>query len=124
MPRSCSNTAVGVLHSTSRSFSVDLQCIIIRTTDCGAAALFLGCPFNPLPQVLLNYRRWRVDQYTQIIKSITPETLSAFLPRLFDRLFLEALVVGNIPAQEAADIVTAAHRKMRAAWGAAAVWSG
>jgi secreted Zn-dependent insulinase-like peptidase len=90
----------------------------------GCCFPFFVVPFNPLSQVLLNYRRWRVDQYTQIIKSITPETLSAFLPRLFNRLFLEALVVGNIPAQEAADIVTAAHQKMRAAWGAADVWSG
>jgi secreted Zn-dependent insulinase-like peptidase len=75
-------------------------------------------------QTLLNYRRWRVDQYQQIITSLTPERLSDFLGRLFDRLFLEALVVGNIPEAEAASIVQRAHAKMREAWKTADVWPG
>jgi secreted Zn-dependent insulinase-like peptidase len=78
----------------------------------------------PRPQVLLNYRRWRVDQYQQIIMSLTPERLSDFLSRLFDRLFLEALVVGNIPEAEAAGIVQRAHAMMKEAWRTADVWQG
>lgn len=74
--------------------------------------------------MLLNYRRWRVDQYQKIITSLTPEHLSNFLGWLFERLFLEAMVVGNIPAQEAASIVQQAHSKMQAAWKAADVWPG
>jgi secreted Zn-dependent insulinase-like peptidase len=74
--------------------------------------------------MLLNYRRWRVDQYQQIIKSLTPERLSAFLSSLFARLFLEAMVVGNIPEAEAAGIVERAHSKVQQAWKTADVWQG
>lgn len=75
-------------------------------------------------QVLLNYRRWRVDQYQQIIKTLTPERLSTFVSMLFSRLFLEAMVVGNIPEADAAGIVQRAHSKMQAAWKTADVWQG
>ena len=65
-----------------------------------------------------------MDQYQQIISSLTPDILTAFMGRLFDRLFMEALVVGNIPPQEAAGIVQRAHSKMQEGWKAADVWPG
>lgn len=82
-------------------------------------------PSPPIPQVLLNYRRWRVDQYQAILPSLTPERLDAFVGgRLFSRLFLEALVVGNIPAEQAGTIVQHAQRKMQEAWNTSDVWQG
>jgi secreted Zn-dependent insulinase-like peptidase len=66
-----------------------------------------------------------VDQYQAILPSLTPERLDDFVSsRLFSRLFLEALVVGNIPAGQAGHIVAAAQQKMREAWGTSDVWQG
>jgi hypothetical protein len=59
-------------------------------------------------QLLLNFKRWRVDQYQQIVSSLTPEVLTAHMPRLLGRAFLEGLVVGNISPEEASGIVDSA----------------
>jgi secreted Zn-dependent insulinase-like peptidase len=63
-------------------------------------------------QLLLNFKRWRVDQYQQIIKGLTPEALTAYMPRLLGRAFLEGLVVGNISPDEASSIVDSALAKV------------
>uniref|UniRef100_A0A383VRB5 Peptidase M16 N-terminal domain-containing protein n=1 Tax=Tetradesmus obliquus TaxID=3088 RepID=A0A383VRB5_TETOB len=75
-------------------------------------------------ELLLNFKRWRVDQYSQIIKALTPEALAAHMPRLLGRAFLEGLIVGNISPEEAHSIVDSALTKLRAAWGAAPLWPG
>ncbi|WIA09647.1 hypothetical protein OEZ85_009034 [Tetradesmus obliquus] len=75
-------------------------------------------------ELLLNFKRWRVDQYSQIIKALTPEALAAHMPRLLGRVFLEGLIVGNISPEEAHSIVDSALTKLRAAWGAAPLWPG
>ncbi|WIA29727.1 hypothetical protein OEZ86_012206 [Tetradesmus obliquus] len=104
-------------------------------------------------ELLLNFKRWRVDQYSQIIKALTPEALAAHMPRLLGRAFLEGLIVGNISPEEAYSIVDSALTKvrgalleglivrnispsealiivdsaltkLRAAWGAAPLWPG
>lgn len=48
--------------------------------------------------MLLNYRRWRVEQYEAVVGSpaATAEALSGHLPRLMGRMFTESLVVGNV----------------------------
>jgi secreted Zn-dependent insulinase-like peptidase len=48
--------------------------------------------------MLLNYRRWRVEQYEAVVGSAAaagPGALAAHLPRLMGRMFTEAMVVGN-----------------------------
>jgi secreted Zn-dependent insulinase-like peptidase len=63
-------------------------------------------------QLLLNFKRWRVDQYQAIIKTLTPDMLAANMPRLLARAFLEGLVVGNISPEEAQGIVDNALDKV------------
>ena len=48
--------------------------------------------------MLLNYRRWRVEQYEAVVGApgTTAAALTAHLPRLMGRMFTEALVVGNV----------------------------
>jgi secreted Zn-dependent insulinase-like peptidase len=68
--------------------------------------------FSSFLQLLLNFKRWRVDQYQQIIGSLTPEALTAHMPRLLGRAFLEGLVLGNISPEEASGIVDSALAKV------------
>jgi secreted Zn-dependent insulinase-like peptidase len=75
-------------------------------------------------QLLLNFRRWRVDQYEAIVQQLTPAALSAFVGRLFERLFMEALVVGNVTPEHAAAIAEGALAKVKAGWGSAPLWPG
>jgi secreted Zn-dependent insulinase-like peptidase len=49
--------------------------------------------------MLLNYRRWRVEQYEAVIgddRAAGAAALAAHLPRLMGRMFTEAMVVGNV----------------------------
>jgi hypothetical protein len=48
--------------------------------------------------MLLNYRRWRVEQYEAVINAptTTAAALAAHLPRLMGRMFTETMVVGNV----------------------------
>lgn len=78
----------------------------------------------PLPQLLLNFKRWRVDQYQKIVGQITPESLTAYIPRLLGRLFIEALLVGNLTPGEASAMLEDARTKLTSAWGVASVWPG
>jgi hypothetical protein len=36
-------------------------------------------------ELLLNAKRWRVEEYLEVIASVTPKTLQAFISRMFSR---------------------------------------
>jgi hypothetical protein len=78
----------------------------------------------PKPQVLLNFKRWRIEEYEAVLPSLAPSDLKAFLPRLMGRMFLEALLVGNMEGSEATAIAQAALEKLGMAWGLKGVLPG
>ena len=107
-------------------------CHIFCRTIC---APLIHCPFfytyappflfrPPFFQVVLNFKRWRIEEYEAVLPSLTPEDLTTFLRRLMGRMFLEALLVGNMDGAEATAIAQAALEKLGAAWGAKAVLPG
>ncbi|MEW5314724.1 MAG: hypothetical protein WDW38_006196 [Sanguina aurantia] len=53
-------------------------------------------------ELLLNAKRWSIDEYLLVVMGLTAADLTSFVPRLFKMVHLEALVVGNIKAEEAA----------------------
>jgi hypothetical protein len=69
-------------------------------------------------------RRWRIEEYLEVLPSLTPARLTSFLPTLLGRAFLEALVVGNVDPGEARGLVGGALAKLQAAWGTAGVLPG
>lgn len=75
-------------------------------------------------QVLLNFKRWRIEEYQQVINGITSEDLTAFIPRLFRRAFLEALVVGNFSPEEADQISQTALEALSGPWGTRGLFPG
>lgn len=44
--------------------------------------------------LVLHYKRWRVEEYHAVVSGLGPGDLESFLPRLMGTLFLEALVCG------------------------------
>jgi hypothetical protein len=56
-------------------------------------------PSNPRTcaarQVLLNFKRHRVEDYCVVVHQLTAQDLTAFMPRLLGRVFLEAMVAGT-----------------------------
>ncbi|KAF5840753.1 Metalloenzyme, LuxS/M16 peptidase-like protein [Dunaliella salina] len=53
-------------------------------------------------ELLLNFKRWQVAEYAEVIDTITPQYLEAFLStRLFSRCFVEIMCVGNVAQGEA-----------------------
>ncbi len=63
-------------------------------------------------QLVTHFKRWRIEDYSAVIRSVTPEQLTAFLPRLMRRCFLEALAVGNVAPEEAVGLVQGALKKL------------
>lgn len=46
---------------------------------------FANCASQNHTELLLNMKRWRVEEYVEVLGTITPETLTAFLPRMMSR---------------------------------------
>mmetsp|Transcript_10931 Transcript_10931/g.29980 ORF Transcript_10931/g.29980 Transcript_10931/m.29980 type:complete len:1056 (-) Transcript_10931:352-3519(-) len=53
-------------------------------------------------ELLLNFKRWQVAEYAEVIDTITPQVLEAFLStRLFSRCYVDMMCVGNVAEGEA-----------------------
>jgi len=52
-------------------------------------------------ELLLNLKRWRVEEYSEVIGGITPASLTAFIARMLARCFVEAMAIGNVARSEA-----------------------
>ena len=76
--------------------------------------------------MLLNYRRWRVEQYEEVINSpaTTPAALEAHLARALSRFVADALVAGSVRASDAAALAAGAVGDLARAFASGRVWPG
>eukprot|EP00249_Psilotum_nudum_P021715 c28217_g1_i1 orf=297-3335(+) len=51
--------------------------------------------------LLLEHRKWHINDCIEIVPSLKAADLSTFFPRILDRLFLECYVAGNLTSDEA-----------------------
>lgn len=55
--------------------------------------------------VLTNYKRWRIQEYQQVLPGITPEEVDEFVRAMMKRSFMEGLVIGNMPGEQVLALV-------------------
>ncbi|GAQ79598.1 Insulinase family protein [Klebsormidium nitens] len=53
--------------------------------------------------LLLEHKRWHMDEYLAVLPHLHAADLAAFVPRLLSRVFVEAFIAGNWTATEAKD---------------------
>lgn len=51
--------------------------------------------------VVLDHRRWHLDEYKDVLPGLSPEDLAAFFPHLLSRVHIESYIAGNMAAAEA-----------------------
>ncbi|KAL6746748.1 insulinase-like metalloprotease [Haematococcus lacustris] len=64
-------------------------------------------------ELLLNARRWRVEEYQEELPRLTPSSLQAFITRMLARCFVEGLVVGNMGGEEAQQLAQGLSSRLR-----------
>ncbi|KAL6746579.1 Metalloenzyme, LuxS/M16 peptidase-like protein [Haematococcus lacustris] len=64
-------------------------------------------------ELLLNARRWRVEEYQEELPRLTPSSLQAFITRMLARCFVEGLVVGNMGGEEARQLAQGLSSRLR-----------
>ncbi|KAG6555184.1 hypothetical protein Mapa_003223 [Marchantia paleacea] len=51
--------------------------------------------------LLLEHRRWHVNEYIEVLPDLTAEDLRQMFPRIISRIFVECFVAGNLTSKEA-----------------------
>lgn len=59
---------------------------------------------SPLYTSLINERSWTIKEKLDVIEKITFEQLEVFIPKIYEEIFFESLVHGNIKLEEANEI--------------------
>ncbi|KAL3678034.1 hypothetical protein R1sor_020990 [Riccia sorocarpa] len=55
--------------------------------------------------LLLEHKRWHVNEYIEVLPDLTAEDLRQMFPRILSRVFVECFVIGNIRSEDAESLV-------------------
>ncbi|XP_024393849.1 insulin-degrading enzyme-like 1, peroxisomal isoform X2 [Physcomitrium patens] len=55
--------------------------------------------------MLLEHKRWHINEFIEVLPSLEARDLSAFFPRVLSRVFFECFIAGNLTSTEAESLV-------------------